>query len=109
MLAVVVGHVWPVQLGLRGGKGVATSLAALLVFDFRVALVYAPVFLAGYAVTRRSVVPGLLAFVVLPFAAFYFGHCGLELSGVALLAGIVLFAHRENLVEEFATTKPQPP
>src|SRR5947209_17495647 len=34
VLAVAIGHVWPVQLHFRGGKGIATSLAALLVYDF---------------------------------------------------------------------------
>ena len=38
MLAVVAGHLWPAQLRFRGGKGVATSFGALLVFDYRVAL-----------------------------------------------------------------------
>src|SRR5512135_2701540 len=38
MLAVVAGHVWPVQLCFRGGKGMATALGALLVYDWQLAL-----------------------------------------------------------------------
>ena len=38
MLAVTTGHIWPVQLRFRGGKGVATSLGALLIYDWRLAL-----------------------------------------------------------------------
>ena len=48
VLAVVAGHVWPVQLRFRGGKGVTTSLGALLVFDYRIALVFPVLFLAGF-------------------------------------------------------------
>ena len=41
LLAVVAGHLWPAQLRFRGGKGVATSFGALLMFDYRVALTFA--------------------------------------------------------------------
>src|ERR1035441_7362285 len=34
-LAVVMGHIWPAQMGFRGGKGVSTSLAGLLIYDWR--------------------------------------------------------------------------
>ena len=47
MLAVVVGHIWPAQLHFRGGKGVATSFGALLMFDYRVALTILVLFLGG--------------------------------------------------------------
>jgi glycerol-3-phosphate acyltransferase PlsY len=47
MLAVVAGQIWPAQLRFRGGKGVAASLGALLVFDYRMALTFAVLFLAG--------------------------------------------------------------
>ena len=52
-LAVVAGHIWPAQLGFRGGKGVSTSLMGLLVFDWRLALIYCVFFAAGWAVTRQ--------------------------------------------------------
>jgi len=38
MLAVVMGHIWPLQLGLPAGKGVATSLGAMVIYDFHLAL-----------------------------------------------------------------------
>ena len=58
MLAVVAGHLWPAQLRFRGGKGVATSFGALLMFDYRVALTMLVLFLGGFAVTRKSSFPG---------------------------------------------------
>ena len=39
MLAVVMGHIWPAQLGFHGGKGVATAFGAMLVYDPRMALI----------------------------------------------------------------------
>ena len=70
MLAVVLGHLWPAQLRFQGGKGVATSLGALLVFDYRVALVFPVLFIAGFALMRKSLLPAMFAFACLPMAAW---------------------------------------
>lgn len=102
MLAVVVGHIWPATLMFRGGKGVATSLGALLVFDHQIALTVAALFLAGFAMTRRSVLPGMFAFVCLPLASLWFDPDGLTATLTAGLAAVILFAHRKNVAEEIA-------
>jgi glycerol-3-phosphate acyltransferase PlsY len=100
MLAVTLGHVWPAQLGFRGGKGAATSVGALLVFDWHVALIYAGVFTALLVLMRRTVLPGLLAYLVVPFAVWWFREDGLQVTLACALTGIVWFAHRGNLAEE---------
>ncbi len=101
MLAVTIGHIWPAQLRFRGGKGVATSLGALLIYDWRLATTYVVVFLAGFVVTRKTILPGLFAYVCLPVAAWWLAHNGLKTTVIALLGVTVLFAHRRNIVEEF--------
>lgn len=101
MLAVTTGHIWPAQLRFRGGKGVATSLGALLIYDWRLALTYVVVFLGGFALTRKTILPGLFSYVCLPVAAFWLGRDGLNTAVIALLAALVLVAHRRNIVEEF--------
>jgi glycerol-3-phosphate acyltransferase PlsY len=100
MLAVVAGHIWPAQLRFRGGKGAATSLGALLVFDYRIALTFAALFLAGFALTRRSVLPGMFAFACVPLASLWFDRDGLTATLAAVLAAMILFAHRRNFIEE---------
>jgi acyl phosphate:glycerol-3-phosphate acyltransferase len=117
MLAVVAGHIWPSTLRFRGGKGAATSLGALVVFDYRMALTFAALFLAGFALTRKSVLPGMFAFACLPFASLWFNPDGLTATLIAVLSAMILFAHRKNLTDEFialaarraATPKPEPP
>jgi acyl phosphate:glycerol-3-phosphate acyltransferase len=117
LLAVVVGHVWPLQLRFHGGKGVATSLGALLVFDYRVALIFPVLFLIGFALARKSLLPAMIAFACLPMAAWCFDRDNFTVAGLAILAAIILFAHRRNLTEEFialagrraATPKPEQP
>ncbi len=102
MLVVVAGHIWPAQLRFRGGKGVSTSLGALLMFDYRLALTFAALFLAGYALTRRSVLPGMFAFACLPPAGFWLDHDCLTTALLTVLAATILVAHRRNFVEEIA-------
>jgi glycerol-3-phosphate acyltransferase PlsY len=102
MLAVVAGHIWPAQLGLHGGKGVATSLGALMVCDFEVALALAGSFIVSWSLLRRTVPSGLVAFGLMPLAAMFLGRQPWEVIALSLLAGMVLLAHRKNFVEEFA-------
>jgi len=117
MLAAVAGHIWPAPLGFRGGKGAATALGALLVFDYRVALIFLVLFLGGWAMMRKTVLPGLFAFACLPLAALWFDRDGRNATLMAALAALILFAHRKNLVEEITglsarrevLTKPESP
>jgi len=117
MLCVVAGHIWPVQLRFHGGKGVATSLGALLVYDYRLAVAFALFFLGGFALIRRTILPGLFAYACLPLTSYGLDRDGLRLTIVAILAGMILFAHRKNLMEEIpalaarraVTAKPEHP
>jgi len=108
VLAVVVGHVWPAQLHFRGGKGIATSFAALLMFDYRLALTMFAVFLCGFVVTRKTLFPAMVAYICLPLADGWFHRAGLTATLMAIVAAIILFAHRRNLAEEMAALLARP-
>jgi glycerol-3-phosphate acyltransferase PlsY len=102
MLAVVVGHIWPIQLRFRGGKGVAVSLGASLVFDYRIVLTLSVLFLAGFVLTRKAFFPGMIAFACLPLAGWFFKYDNFTLTLLAGLSAAILIAHHKNLVDEFA-------
>jgi acyl phosphate:glycerol-3-phosphate acyltransferase len=116
MLAVVVGHVWPVNLNWRGGKGVATSFGALISYDWQLTLAFLAVFAVGLVIRRRTVLPGLVSFLVLPAISWWLHHHHFETMILATLAGLILFAHRQNLIAEIPwlarrnlSVKPQHP
>ena len=102
MLAVVAGHIWPATLRFRGGKGASTSLGALLAWDYRLALTFAALFLAGFILTRKSVLPGMFAFACLPLAGCWFDPGSRAAVLLVVLSAMILFAHRRNFIEEFA-------
>ncbi len=99
MLAVVAGHVWPAQLRFHGGKGVSTSLGALLAYDFRLAVAFALVFAGPFLLFRRTVMSGLVAFACLPLVSLYLSQEPARAIGISVLAGLVLIAHRKNFIE----------
>lgn len=97
ILAVVSGHIWPAQLGFRGGKGIATSLGALLVLNPIIIGLQALVCIPIYAISRSLTLGGLAAFAISPTLFWIFGMGFLEIITGVLLAGIVLYTHWENL------------
>lgn len=100
LVFVVIGHIWPATLNWRGGKGVITSLGALVAFDYRLALVFAACFAIGYGLIRKSTLPAMLAYLVLPAIQFWMNRSPIESGALAGLAGMILFAHRQNLAKE---------
>lgn len=108
LLAVVAGHIWPAQLRCRGGKGVATSLGALAVYDWHVLVAYAIIFGAGWLLARRTVLPGVFAFVCLPGADYWLHRDNFCVVLLASLAAVILFAHRKNLMNEILLLNARP-
>ena len=97
MVAVLLGHVYPIQLGFKGGKGLSAAFGAVLLYDYRIALLTAIIALALLFITRRNEFFFLMGMVSSPIFAFAFGHRFEIIIGVAILILIILFAHRENI------------
>jgi glycerol-3-phosphate acyltransferase PlsY len=100
MVAVVTGHIWPAQLRFHGGKGMATSLGALLVFDPKLAIIFCALFLGSFVLMWRTVLPGLFALICLPLAALLLDVDRIQVVLITLVSGLVLLAHRKNIADE---------
>ncbi|EDL48109.1 glycerol-3-phosphate 1-O-acyltransferase PlsY [Erythrobacter sp. SD-21] len=105
-LFAVIGHCFPVWLGFRGGKGVATNAGVSFGLAWPLGVVYALVWLGMLAITRISSLAGMSAVVATAVAAFLFGW-PTWVKVLVLIAALVIFLHRENIKRLAAGTEPK--
>ena len=105
-IGAFLGHLFPVWLRFRGGKGLATAGGIIAVLHWPSVLVGAAVWLAALALTRISSVGGMAASIAVPVAAAVFGRFDLAILflGFALL---ILWKHRANIGRLVAGTEPK--
>ena len=112
-LAALAGHIWPVWLGWKGGKAVATALGMLLGLTWPVGLACFGVFLAVLSVSRIVSLSSVVAAIALPLLMLgWFQDQGLGLRwpylALALLtSSLVIWRHRSNLSRLLAGTEPK--
>lgn len=104
--AAVLGHLYPVWLGFKGGKGVATLMGVTVALSWPMGLVYALVWIGTLALLRISSLGGLLAALSVPVSAWLLGRPDLLPLG-AVLAALVIWRHRENIQRLLAGTEPR--
>jgi len=100
-VAVIAGHIWPFQLGFRGGKGIATSFGALLI--------YSPLLVGGLIVLtfvfllfRMSFIfAGITAFLFLPLLGYFLDMPSYQIGAIVIMSGFILFTHRERVQKVF--------
>ena len=104
--AALLGHLYPVWLKFRGGKGVATLMGVTVALSWPMGLVYAVVWIGALALFRISSLGGMLAALSVPVSAWLLGRPDLLPLG-ALLAALVIWRHRDNLQRLAAGTEPR--
>ncbi|RUP09209.1 glycerol-3-phosphate 1-O-acyltransferase PlsY [Hyphomicrobium sp.] len=105
-LAAFIGHIFPVWLGFKGGKGVATYLGVLAALAWQCALVFAALWLTVAAATRISSLAAIIATIASPIAAWILGDADLA-AIVALMSLIILIKHRANIERLIAGEEPR--
>ena len=110
----VLGHAFPVWLGFKGGKGVATAFGVLLGWSWPLALIGALAWLLMFLWKRISSLSALTSAAVAVIASFILGdHSGEDIFGTALWPRVVLVAivvvitHRANIQRLLAGTEPK--
>ena len=108
-LSAVAGHIFPVWLGLRGGKGVATGLGAFLLLTPKAILLGLAIFTALAAAFRLIALGSILATASLPLLALLLGEGG---SGAAVLlvaaaSVLIISKHHQNIGRMLRGTEPK--
>jgi len=101
----MLGHLYPVWLGFRGGKGVATLLGVLIALLWPAALVYAAAWIFLLMTLRISSLAGMTAAVTAPIVAL-----ALHSSYFTMLLGfalLVVWKHRQNILRLTKGTEPR--
>jgi glycerol-3-phosphate acyltransferase PlsY len=104
--AAFIGHLYPVWLGFRGGKGIATMLGIALALDWRIGLIVGAAWLGGALLTRVSSMGGMISALAAPLAAWVLGRLDLVPLFLAFLV-LVLWKHRGNIARLVAGTEPR--
>jgi len=94
---VVLGHMFPIWLGFKGGKGVATAGAAIMALSWKVGLAAAATWLAVAIVTRYSSLAALAACVATPIASLLILHRYDQTRVLGFLALLVALRHHANI------------
>jgi glycerol-3-phosphate acyltransferase PlsY len=104
--AAFLGHLWPVWLGFRGGKGVATFLGTLLALAWPIGLLACATWAATAALTRISSLSALTAAALAPVWAMLVGQPQLVVLTI-LLAALIFVRHHANIRRLIAGTEPR--
>jgi acyl phosphate:glycerol-3-phosphate acyltransferase len=103
--AVVVGHIWPVTLGFRGGRGAGPLLGGCLAFNWLFAPVAAIPAAVAYALTRRTFAASAAATAGGIVGAWWLLPVREERVAFCVALGLVVLAHRDHLVKMLARSR----
>lgn len=95
----VIGHMKPVLLGFKGGKGVSTFIGGIITFEPVLALVIIIGFLLVFVVTKSFTKAGLASFTLIPFFTYFFLNSSQSTWALIPLVIIILIAHSKSLSE----------
>jgi glycerol-3-phosphate acyltransferase PlsY len=105
-LGAMVGHLFPIWLGFKGGKGVATYIGVLAGLYLPAAVVFAAVWIAVAALTRYSSLAALTAALATPFAVWALGWPEVAVLLVPMSV-LLMLTHRDNIRRLIAGVEPK--
>ena len=106
-LAVFLGHLFPIFLGFKGGKGVATALGVLLGFDPWMGLLSAAIWITVAVVWRISSLAALAAAALAPIYALFFLGLDQRTAVVFIMSLLLIWRHKSNIESLLAGTEPR--
>lgn len=96
-VAAILGHIFPIWLRLKGGKGVATGLVVFLMTNFVVGVVACISWIVTFFFTKTSGAAAVLSFALTPVVTYLYTHDPRLTIANSLIAILVIVRHRENI------------
>ncbi len=96
-LAAVVGHLYPIFFNFKGGKGVATTLGAVLGINWLLGVVWAGSWLLVAAIFRISSLSALTATSLMPFYTYWLVGSPWLVAMTIIIAVLIIWRHRSNI------------
>lgn len=96
-IATLIGHVFPIYYGFRGGKGVATAAGILFMFSWVMGLTALGIWLGVFFIWRYSSLAAIIAGSLSPVIGFFYGIDFYELIASSMIALILILRHMENI------------
>jgi glycerol-3-phosphate acyltransferase PlsY len=97
-LFVVIGHNWPITLGFKGGKGVATTIGSLLAINPLLVLIVFTVGVIVLVTTKYVSLASITGMVIFPITMILFKQGPEYIAFSFMLAALAIFKHRANIV-----------
>ena len=95
-LSIFIGHVFPIWLKFKGGKGVASYLGILFCLDFFTALIFGVVWISVFVLFRFSSLSSLVASLIIPIFHFFY-NSNSDYYFYFMMFILIFFTHRENI------------
>ncbi len=95
----VIGHIWPIALGFKGGKGVATTIGVMLAASPLYVLMIAPFGITLLVISRYVSLSSVLGMIAMPTLMIIRGEGIVQISFALVVSSISIFAHRNNIVK----------
>ena len=96
-LAVLLGHIFPIYHGFKGGKGVATALGILLAINWVLALCVLFVWLLFFLIFRYSSLSAIISSLAAPFIAYFLNQGQTIVIIASLVALLIVYRHQTNI------------
>jgi acyl phosphate:glycerol-3-phosphate acyltransferase len=96
-IATLVGHVFPIYYGFKGGRGVATAAGILFMFSWIMGLIVLAIWLGVFFIWRYSSLAAIIAASLSPVIGFFYKIDFYELIATSIIALILILRHVENI------------
>ena len=104
--AAMLGHMFPVWLRFKGGKGVATAMGAFILVYPKELLIIVAIFIVIVVVTRYVSLASVVAAAAFPVAVWLLAHPGPQvLFAVTVICGLIVVKHHQNIARLLAGTE----